>query len=489
MVPSRTPADQARPALSIRARVIVAVMLLTAVALLLSGATIYSRGHAITEQRVAADLDRAVAEFDLLATQGLDPDTGGPFTSPDRLLRVAVQRAVLAESEGVLAFRPGGGRWTAHAGVPMRPEDDAELIGHLLPLTRAAVVSAGRLDSAAHDYRYVVVPVRLGGEGEGGAFVRVTDLRAEGDLLNAVYTTYALVALGSLLLVGLLIWILVGRLLQPIRWMRDTAARITDTDVAQRIPVRGRDDLSALAGTVNRMLDRLEAALDGQRALLDDVGHELRTPLTIVRGHLELMDPGDPGDVTATRALVLDELDRMHRLVDDLLTLAKAERQDFLAPRPTDVARLTDETLAKATGLGERHWVLDELADVEALIDPQRVAQAWLQLAANAVQYSGPGTSVGMGSRVADGTLILWVRDQGVGIPEEERARVLERLQRGGRAALHSGGTGLGLAIVASIAAAHGGRVSISSEPGGGSRISMELPVQAASQLEPEEES
>ena len=82
------------------------------------------------------------------------------------------------------------------------------------------------------------------------------------------------------------------------------------------------------------MLDRLENAFGSQRELLDDVGHELRTPLTIVRGHLELLDPDDPDDVVATQALALDELDRMHRLVDDLVTLATADRPDFVRPAP-----------------------------------------------------------------------------------------------------------------------------------------------------------
>jgi signal transduction histidine kinase len=224
------------------------------------------------------------------------------------------------------------------------------------------------------------------------------------------------------------------------------------------------------------MLDRLESTVRSQRELLDDVGHELRTPLTIVRGHLELLDVADPEDVTNTRLLVLDELERMRRLVDDLLTLAKADHPGFVEPESTDIARLTDETLAKATTLGERHWVLDELADAEVELDPQRIAQAWLQLAANAVQYSEVGTRVGMGSRLVGGELWFWVRDEGVGIPEEEQARILSRTVKG-----RSGeGTGLGLAIVSSIAKAHRGRVVVESVPGVGSRIAVVIPVTAA---------
>lgn len=466
---------------SIRARVIAGVMVLTGLALLLSGVLIYVQGRTSTEQRVAASLSRAADEVELLAAED-DPATGRPFTSPDALLKVAMQRAVLPASEGSFAIVGDQIRWTAQAGVSLRPEQDADLVAAMLPLASSPQVVSGSLTTPLREYRYIVVPLRFAASGQTGAMVQVADIAAERAVLQPVYLTYTLVALGSLLLVAMLIWLLVGRLLRPVSWMRETAARITETDIGQRIPVHGNDDLSALAVTINGMLDRLEAAVGAQRDLLDDVGHELRTPLTIVRGHLELMDAGDPADVAATRLLVLDELDRMRRLTDDLLTLAKAEQPDFVTTESTDIARLTDETLAKASGLGRRHWVLDELADTEVDLDPQRIAQAWLQLAANAVQYSADGSTIGMGSWLAGGELSLWVRDEGVGIPPDERQRILDRTVKG-----RSGkGTGLGLAIVSSIATAHGGRVDVDSAVGVGSRISIVIPTTATAKEDDE---
>ncbi len=457
--------------LSIRARVIAAVMVLTGLALVLCGVVIYVQGVASTEQRVTADLSRTADELAVLAGEP-DPATGRAWARPDALLNAAMRRTVLAEGEGAFAVVDGRLRWLAQDAVPLRPERDRELVAAVLPLASLPTSSQGALLTATADYRYIVVPVQAA-DGSRGALVKVADLRAELQELSPVYATYALVAAGSLVLVALLIWLLVGRLLQPVAWTRETAARITETDLSQRIPVRGNDELSALAVTVNGMLDRLQAAVAGQRELVDDVGHELRTPLTIVRGHLELMEVSDPEDVAATRALVLDELDRMRRLVEDLMILARAEQPDFVSPRPTDLGRLTDETLAKAVPLGDRHWLLDELADTEVSLDPQRITQAWLQLAANAVQYSASRSTVALGSRVQGDEVWLWVRDQGVGIPEADRARVLERSVRG-----RSGsGTGLGLAIVASIARAHDGRVEVDSAEGVGSRISMVLPA------------
>lgn len=462
-----------RPAWSVRARVIAAVVLLTGLALLLSGVIVYNRGHALTQERVAAELGRAADEFRALATEGVDAATGARFAAAEPLLRVAVQRSVLAPTEGVLGIVDGRVRWAAQSGVELRLEDDPEFVAAVLPLAGASTISQGTLATSLRDYRYLVVPVGFGDAAPSGALVRAVDFGAEEALLGEVSRSFVLVAVGSLLLVGLIIWLLVGRLLEPISWMRRTADEISETDLGARIPVRGADDVSALAETFNSMLDRLEGAVGAQRALLDDVGHELRTPLTIMRGHLELLDPHDPDDVAATRALVLDEADRMGRLVDDLLALAKAERAEFMQPETTDLARLTDETLVKATALGPRHWVLDELAEAEVVLDPQRVAQAWLQLAANAVRFSADGSTVGLGSRIEGDQVRLWVRDEGAGIDPADHERVLRRFERGSAA----GGSGLGLAIVAAIARAHGGRVEIESERGRGSRISMVVPV------------
>ena len=116
---------------------------------------------------------------------------------------------------------------------------------------------------------------------------------------------YAVVGLVILLAAGTAGWLLVGRFLRPVAMLRDTARKISESDLSQRIDVVGRDDLAELTITVNAMLDRVENAMVSQRQLLDDVGHELRTPVTIVQGHLELMDAGDPADVNQAREIAL----------------------------------------------------------------------------------------------------------------------------------------------------------------------------------------
>ena len=458
--------------LPVRARVIAAVLGLTALALAVSGIVVVAWGRAATDRRVLSEQQLAVASLRQLAAEA-DPQTGQPWASTTALLRVAIQRATLAPSEGVMAIEDGEVTWTAQAGVPLRPENDEALVAALIPLVSLDTVTYGRISTAQFDWFYVVVPVHLSSSQSPAALVRVTDIRVEAGLHAPIYRAYAIVATASLAVIGLIIWLVVGRLLHPIAVVRETAQAITESDISRRIPVTGHDDVSALAETVNSMLDRLEDSAQGQRQLLDDVGHELRTPLTIARGNLELLDFNDPAEAIQTRDLVISEMDRMRRLVDDLLTLARSRQPHLLHLQLTDLVQLTDETLSKATSLGDRQWQLDSVAEVSTWLDQQRISQAWLQLAANAVQYSDPGSVVSLGSAVDKGELRLWVRDEGQGIGPADHERVFSRHERGS-----SGhGTGLGLAIVRTIAASHGGSVELDSAQGAGSTFTIRLPI------------
>ena len=225
---------------------------------------------------------------------------------------------------------------------------------------------------------------------------------------------------------------------------------------------------------MNAMFDRLEAAVSGQRRLLSDVRHELATPITIVRGHLETLDPDDAAEVAATRALLLDELDRMSGLVDDIEVLADPDGA-FVHLAPTDVGDLTRAVFAKVSAVRGHAWRLTETAETVAALDAARVTQAWIQLADNAAKFSAMGTPVAIGSVATDGSVEFWVADRGPGVPAESRARIFERR---GRADEGRGirGSGLGLPIVAAIAAAHGGEVTLRSSPAG-SRFGISVPL------------
>lgn len=278
----------------------------------------------------------------------------------------------------------------------------------------------------------------------------------------------------ALLMTTGIAWVVAGRILKPVRLVRTTAAQLTEQDLTRRIPVHGHDDVAALAETFNAMLDRLERAFATQRRFVDDAGHELRTPITIVRGHLELMGD-DPAEREETVRLVTDELDRMSRIVEDLLLLAKAERPDFVTPEPVQLAELTADVFVKARTLGEREWVLDGVADREVHLDPQRITQAMVQLAQNAVQHTTAGQRVRIGPAptVGGSSCTSPTRTRR---PAAGREVIFERFRRGtARRGVRGTGAGLGLSIVRAIAEGHGGRVDLRTTAGGGATFVLTL--------------
>jgi len=289
--------------------------------------------------------------------------------------------------------------------------------------------------------------------------------------------TQLLVSLAALLLATILGWFVAGRVLAPVRNIGDTARSISETDLTRRIPVRGSgDELDDLARTFNDMLDRLETAFAAQREFIDDAGHELRTPLTIVRGHLELIDV-NPEDREQTVALVMDELDRMSRIVHDLQTLTRSNQPGFVRLAPVDIGDLTDEVVVKASALGDVRCVLDDRAEGVVMADRHRLTQAMVQLAQNALRYSRPDAEVGIGSRVLGESVQLWVRDSGPGVPDADKERIFERFVRSDRQADSSEGAGLGLSIVRAIAAAHDGSVDVTDNESGGATFTMTIPL------------
>jgi signal transduction histidine kinase len=285
------------------------------------------------------------------------------------------------------------------------------------------------------------------------------------------------VSLAVLLIASALAWVIAGRVLAPLRTLRRTAEEITETDLTRRLDVHGDDEIAELGRTFNAMLDRLEAAFASQKALVSDAGHELRTPITIVRGHLELLGD-DPAEREETIALVTDELDRMARFVDDLLTLAKAEQADFVRPEPLDLDVLTEELFAKAQALAERDWRLAATATGRLSADRQRLTQAVMQLAQNAVQHTAPGDRIALGSQLRNGTARVWVADSGPGVPADEQERIFDRFHRAGDTQRRSDGAGLGLSIVRAIAEAHGGRVELDSREGHGATFTLIVPTE-----------
>lgn len=188
--------------LNIRTRIALTVIVLVGFALSLVGVTLNTVERATTESQVLADLWRVVDEFEVLATEGVDPRTGRQFDNPSRLLEVALQRAALKPTEGQLGLVTGQAPWVAAEGVQLRPEKDPALMAHLTPLARLADITAGEFTSDQARYRYVVVPVIFEASQDRGSLIRVVDMGAEMEVVNQLMRIYVLVAFGSMLLVA-----------------------------------------------------------------------------------------------------------------------------------------------------------------------------------------------------------------------------------------------------------------------------------------------
>lgn len=456
--------------LSVRTRLTSAVALLTGAGFCAAGVLVYALESAAIEQSTTRQIEQEVAEFSQLEG-GIDPDTGREFDSIEALIRLYLQRNVPDDDELLVGYWDDRVRLVSDSRYPQLQDDP----GFLDVIQRR--LTTGGTEILERDYSEVWVTVTPVRSSQDGAFVIASFLDDERGRLIHVMRNYAIVALLLLALItGAAAW-QAGRLLSPLRRLHEAAQDVSGSDLSRRIPETGNDDITALTRTFNEMLARLENAFVGQRRFLDDAGHELKTPLTVVRGHMELLDPGDPGDVEATRQLLIDEVDRMSRLVNDLILLAKTDRPDFLRSDQVDLTPFLRTVLEKCRALAPRQWTLDESADQVVELDEQRITQALLQLSQNAVRHTAESDTVALGSRVSpQHGLELWVRDTGTGVGDDEKARIFERFSRGRRVADEEG-FGLGLSIVSAIAHSHQGTVGVSDAPGGGAVFTLTLPL------------
>jgi signal transduction histidine kinase len=235
---------------------------------------------------------------------------------------------------------------------------------------------------------------------------------------------------------------------------------------------RRQDALDA----VRSQAEERATLLERQEQFFHDVSHELRTPVTIARGHLEVVrrsaDSGSPQEVE----VALDELQRIDRILERLLLLAKADRPDFLMPREIDLEPFLEEVFMRWSEIAPRVWRLGALADGTLLADPDALRIALDALLENAIKYSEPSGGIELSAHAQGRTIVIDVVDEGRGIPTAQLGRIFQRFARADAARTRaSGGVGLGLAIVDAIAKAHGGTCAVRTSKAG-SAFSLRLP-------------
>jgi two-component system, OmpR family, sensor kinase len=434
--------------LPIRARLTVAFAAALGAILFVAGVLVYTTVSARLTGAIDDDLR---SRFDEVVELLTEPGTAPPDLSAEVFEGHDGFTQVLTPEGAVLASTaPGSG---------------SAVDATLLDRARDEPVWFGGLDVAGveGEARVLVAPARV----DGASYLVVAGASTEDRdaALESIAGAFALGAPVALVLASGLGYLLAARALSPVRAMQRRAGQITLQRSGERLPLpAAADELHALGETLNAMLDRIEAALQRERAFVADASHELRTPLTILHGELELArQPHRTVDeLRAALNSAGEEVDRLTRLAEDLLVLARAD-QSRLAPQRAhvDVRELLGRVQGRFTSHpdgGERRVVVDAPEGLRAALDARQVEQALVNLVDNARRH-GDGV-VRLSARASGTTVAVEVSDSGPGFPDGFEASAFERFTRGDPSRT-TDGAGLGLAIVLAIAEAHGGVAEI----------------------------
>jgi two-component system OmpR family sensor kinase len=461
---------------SLRARLLAALLALTALGLLLLGTITYLEQRSFELDRIdrqaTAALPDVARELHNVGGDERRAPRGGP--PPGSGLPPGTYGELRDDAGNVL----GTHVFETNQDITARPDLPRDI-----PLGQ--VFTAHGKDGDEQTYR--VYADRSPG---GGILVAAIPLGDVDDRLNRLLAVEALVILAVLLVLGAVAWAVVRVGLLPLDRMGHTAGAIAGGDLSRRVESTDpRTEVGRLGIALNAMLDRLEGAFrqreaseDRLRRFLADASHELRTPLASIRGYAELFRMGAARDeIEAAKAMqrIEDEAARMGVLVEDLLTLA---RLDEIAETPhteVDLGALAGDAVSDARATApDRTIGLEVGAHSPVQGDAHQLRQVLANLLRNALVHTPAGTGIDVAVGDVDGHVRLQVRDHGPGLPASADADALfERFWRaeGGRERGRAG-AGLGLAIVAAIVDAHGGRVGAANAPDGGAVFTVELP-------------
>ncbi|MFA9446531.1 ATP-binding protein [Egicoccus sp. AB-alg6-2] len=425
---------------------------------------------------IAREQERfALSMSELLA----DAQEDLPGASDDEALRAAVTRYLqlnpATPSYWAIVTFADGHQQAAANGPP-----------ELEPLFHAGALPQGRLNvretipTEAGDVRTATVPILLGGDRVGTLQIVAPLAPVRAEAMEAAGLVAAAAGV-SLLLGGILLAATLWRSLAPLGQLAATARNTNLRSLDARVDEPdGDDEVGLLAREFNTMLARLAAASDQQREFMASIGHELRTPITIARGHLEVLESVGAGDralTSETVAILQDELRRMGRLVEDLMAIARSGMDDFARRRPVELVHWFEELELRLSGTPSGRQVrIQPPPPVTLQADPDRLAQAVLNLVSNAEVHTPPGTDIRVEAGLRPRHVVVAVHDDGPGIPEEIRDQVFAPFVRAGEA---PSSTGLGLSVVKAVVDAHDGEVVLDTGAHG-TRIELLLPWQPA---------
>ena len=359
--------------------------------------------------------------------------------------------------------------------------------GDIDPLDRAKLRSDIPVFNTTGDVgkhmRVLTVPLK-NARGPAGLLQIGRNLNLFDATLQVLAAVLILLTILSMVLTGVMTWFVNGQALAPLATVTRVATQITKADdLSRRIQVTGvRDDeVGELIESFNQVLGRMEKLFTSQRRFLADVSHELRTPLTVIKGNVGLMRKLKTLDEESLSGIEA-EVDRLTRLVGDLLFLAQAESGRMpLDQSPVELDTVLLEVFQQARTLaGDRITVvINEIDQIQVTGDRDRLKQVLLNIAGNAVQYTPPGGRVTLSMRKAGERAQVVISDTGAGIPAVDLPHIFERFYRSEKSRKRSahGGFGLGLSIAFWIVRNHGGTIEVSSVEGKGTSFTIWLPL------------
>ncbi len=454
--------------MTLRTRLTLWYTVVLAVILVLFGSIVYiSLSFTLTNQ-IEKTLDRTADDILLTMSDGIPEDLAITLRALDLTSNVSVQ---ILRDDGEIVWQSGN---TPLAGRAFDPEN--------LSMDENVFSSQEILGV---DYRILTVPVvsRPGNEILG--YLQLGTSLATVDLVTQTLLVMLLVGeLLALIVAAIIGYLVAGAALSPLEQVTETAIQITSKDdLSRRIPHLGRqkDEVGSLIQAFNATMERLEGLFNTQKRFLADVSHELRTPLTAIRGNVDLIRKFGVADEESLDA-ISSEVDRLTRLVRDLLLLAQAETGKLpLSRDPVELDTLMLEVFRQAKVLaGERVNVRignEDQARVEG--DRDRLKQVLLNVVANALEHAPDGSEVRLALTCEGHWAKLSVVDEGPGIPEDELSRIFERFYRRdpSRNRIKGAGAGLGLSIAYWITRHHGGDIKVESSLGEGTTFIISLPL------------
>lgn len=459
--------------MTLRLRLTLLYVGLLAAALAVTGIT----GYVIAAHRIYAGLDDSLTLRAQAVALALEP-IGTEFNQEDIENNKGELDALASKADLVFQLRRADGTVLYSSAQPpsgsLPPPDD----------TRSLVGGFATKDVRGEDTRILYQPLPTGGSIEVGE-----SLSGANGAVSEIRDVIVVGGLAALLVTAVSGYTLSGRALRPVRNVSQMARDIEETaDFTRRLDKSaGEGEVRELVSAFNAMIERVEQTLAHQKSFLADSSHELRRPLSVLQTNVDILSRPNLSQADRERCVaeVRVEAQIMRRLVADLLMLAREESQSIERAR-VDFSAVCERALARVKQ-EDSHELREEIEPgIVVLGDGERLDQMVGNLLDNAVQYTPREGRVVFGLQRSNGRVQLEVRDTGQGIKADEIAHVFERFYRGESArASRPAGTGLGLAIVKYVAEAHGGTVSVVSEPTNGTTFVVELPIPGDGETRP----